>query len=202
MYFAPRTLPDPGVTLPFRPPVRTDALFLDVHDGETPMGDYAMWWREDNASFPEAEARASLDRVYAVLDRVASYAMVGVARAAGWIPPDVQAARVALPDDLAVGAVRGPEGRVLLVSASAEKGIRFHFHTETTPPAYRDRYLRVVASYFEGMAGSLADYGLEPDAPEGSPPSAWWSAVQASLQSMGSEHGAPQKLGLIPVNDA
>ncbi|MDB5045925.1 MAG: hypothetical protein JWQ08_1975 [Deinococcus sp.] len=48
--------------------------------------------------------------------------------------------RVQLPEDLIACAVTDTNGTCLIVSAGAEKGIRFHFH-EDTARAVREAFL-------------------------------------------------------------
>lgn len=201
VYFAPAPLPAAGDAAPRVPAVRNDTLGLAPTEDEPAPGEYAVWWDDGAGPFRQSAAYEALDRAYRSFDRVRSYVMGHVARTAGLVDGDVPpGARVALPGDLVTVPVVGPGGQRLLVSASEEKGVRFHFPVDATPPAYRDRFLRLYADYVGMWAGGLDTHGVLADDTASPTPAEWWALAVAAVRHVEDEQGeTAQRFGLIPV---
>ena len=173
---------------------------------DLPPDDYAMWWPPTTSAGPERvdlSGLATWTRIYEALDGIHSYVFAAMARQIGLVPDDEPVARAALPDELLVHRFRGPEDRVLLLSASQEKGIRIHFPHSTTPDVYRKRFLDQFATYVEGWKAGALERGFPLDPPvEGDEhPLGWWQLmvrVAEDFKAKG-EFDGDSKLGIIPM---
>lgn len=162
-----------------------------------PPGDYAMWSPSpDEPLFAPSETRRNLGRVYQCVEGIETFALASLLRGLQLVGQDV--GRVALPDDLASFPVLGPDGQVLAVSVSSEKGIRFHFH-QSASGAYRNRVLTGFVAYLEALRRAVALSGVSLDEPRESSPAEWWVQMEKVVCHM-EETGEPvQAVGKVLI---
>ncbi|HEX2022303.1 MAG TPA: hypothetical protein VHH36_06285 [Candidatus Thermoplasmatota archaeon] len=132
-----------------------------------------MWWTTDaDPDFAASPAAAAIDRAYRALEGYETYML-------GSIAANLEIAktngRLALPEGSPSVHAEGPEGVRLLMTASREKGIQFHFHAKETDPAYCDRFWRAFAGAAERMRAGVDEAGAPRDPPTDEPPTRWWS---------------------------
>lgn len=104
-------------------------------------GEYAMWWSEESdSSFYQSKSKESLLKIYEALKGYESY-MFGYLLSEIKMKGFEQFQRVSLPESPKTFAVKGPEYKQIVISASQEKGIRFQFPREQNNRNYRERFL-------------------------------------------------------------
>lgn len=189
VFFRKKTPPAPSV-----PPLGLRPLDMDPAPGR-----YAMWAPSGSETSPiGTPTLALLDEAYALLDTVASYACASVAREVGWVQNTPGTQRVRLPDDLVTRFVEDANGTRLIVSASAEKGVRFHFH-EDTPPGVREAFLTQWCAHLRHFH-HLVDGGyLRADPVQEERPGAWWDVMKQALTSMTREGSTFEAVGGIHI---
>jgi hypothetical protein len=78
--------------------------------------------------------------------------------------------------------LKGPKDAVIIFTASAKKGIRFHFPIRATSTEFRDRFRRLLAEYTEGWREGIDNEGWPQDPPGSAGSIHWWH-----LQEIGSQ---------------
>jgi hypothetical protein len=153
-----------------------------------PAGDYAMWLPSDEEpSFAASQTRREIGALYAAARGVETYLLAAVLRRLGAV--EGQVLRVGLPAELTTFPVLGPEGRVFILSASAEKGIRLHFH-RSTPPPYRHAVLAALARVAVAIRDALERKGGGFDDAAEHPPQSWWALCESATAQI-EEGGEP-----------
>jgi len=149
---------------------------------QIPPGKYAMWLPSpDEPKFAPSATRKNIDRVYKAAAGIESFTLADILRRLGVVEEETR--RVALPDELASFCILGPDEQVFVLSASQEKGIRFHFH-ESATPAYRNKVLRGFVAYLEFRRRAVNLSGVPLDEPEDQEPSEWWGGMEHVLAEM------------------
>ena len=165
--------------------------------GEIPAGQYAMWRpTSEEPDFGTSRTAGLLDELYSLLDPLSSYACAQIARTVGWVEDHPDTVRVALPDDLTTAHVVTQDGVRLLVSASAEKGVRLHFPEETVPDV-REAVLDQFCGQLRQLAAALNEQRLPSEvyAADTEPPSAWWKAMRSAL----AQQTGTQSIGAVVI---
>ena len=147
-----------------------------------PPGEYAMWLPSTGEPlFTPSDTRKNITRVYQALSGIETFALADLLLRLEVVGGDTR--RVALPEDLASFPVLRPDGQVFVLSASQEKGIRFHFHQSATT-AYRNQVLDGFVNYlaFRRRAVDLA--GVPLDEPGEQSPADWWDMMQRVVAHM------------------
>lgn len=174
IYFAPEPLPDvePKPELfPFHP------NWLNKADGVA-EADYAMWRQTaEDSVFTQSPAIESIRRAYELSDGASSYILAAILQQLEIIP--AKTPRAQLPADLATIPVVGPENQPIIISASAEKGLRFHFHPDT-PASYRNLFWKFFAEFCNDLRMQILRAGLPLDDP--SAPWEWWQATEKLIR--------------------
>ncbi|MDQ3623904.1 MAG: hypothetical protein M3463_15685 [Verrucomicrobiota bacterium] len=172
VYFAPEPLPsseaeEAAIVRPF-------SLDLLRSEKNPLRGDYVMWAPDsEEPYFAGSASEQSWRRIYEALAGFQTYAFTELLVALELAP--AQGQRVALPDSLRQHPVTGPGYRAMAVSASKEKGLRLHFHTETYPGAERRWVLKHFAAYCEDLRDELQKLGVERDPEQAhESPKAWF----------------------------
>lgn len=195
VYFAPEALP-PSEGEAEAAIVRPFSFDLLSSEKNPVPGDYVMWAPDsEEPHFTGSASEQSLRRVYEALAGFQTYAF-GDLLAALELTPE-QGQRVALPDSLWQHAVRAPGFRVMAVSASKEKGVRLHFHTEDYPGAERRWMLKHFAAHCEGLRSKLQKVGAERDqgtAEES--PDAWFEFLANAIAQQ-EKQGSVSALGMV-----
>src|SRR5262249_53653694 len=136
-----------------------------------PPGKYAMWLPSpDEPKFAPSATRKNIGRVYKAAAGIESFTLADILRRLGVVEEETR--RLALPDELASVCTTGADEQVFVLSASQEKGIRFHFH-ESATPAYRNKVLRGFVAYLEFRRRAIKLSGVPLDEPEDQQPSEW-----------------------------
>ncbi|MEM1183005.1 MAG: hypothetical protein AAGM22_31980 [Acidobacteriota bacterium] len=191
----------PGVLRASADP-RPDVVGMLGFDALTPCerdirsGDHSMWWpTEEDSDAPKSPVLADIDRFYGAVDGREAWFVgfllhgLGVLEEARPEPP---------PEELGVFNVTGPEGQTLLVSLSAEKGLRFHFH-RSQDPTYRDRFWRHIAAFAVHFRGQLDRQGVPEAEATRERPAEWWRLTRGVLATLGEKGQAPRGVGTIPI---
>lgn len=147
-----------------------------------PPGTYAMWLPSPGEPrFAPSDARRQIGRAYRAAAGIETFALADILRRLGAVGEETR--RVTLPAELASFPVLGPGEHVFVVSASQEKGIRFHFHQSATPE-YRNKVLAGWVAYlaFRRRAVNLSAAPL--DEPRDQDPAAWWAAMEGTVAEM------------------
>ena len=185
VYFAPGKLMEAEPGHPFRPFHAGD---LRRWAGEPPGGEFSMWWpASEGEMFSCSRTFPFIDRAYRSLSGYETYVHAAIMRSLGYEGEGV--GRLRLPERSETFSLEGPEGALVLLSLSQEKGIRFLFPVTTTPHAYRDAFWQVFSEYaaFWNAAASGKKFTTDPVA--GQTPMGWWE--QASLaMKLEEERGA------------
>lgn len=181
IYYAPAALPEASPTNPLKP---FSLDMLNLVNTPTP-GRYAMWWRsEKDTLFAKSKTVRILHELYKTLDGYNSYFFGILCQSLGLITSD--SARVALPDREASIPIKGPEFQNMFISASREKGIRFHFDTATATADFRDSFLSLVLAFAKEWRKKLKEMKLSKDPPDEEyedGPMGWWQlSLQAALR--------------------
>ncbi len=195
VYFSPEPLPE--TTLTETPFIPLAMRHLGKWEKELPQEDYAMWWpTESEPSFFDSAAMGYLDRIFASLDGIESYIISVILRETGYQETD---GRVALPE-YAQLPIEGPGETPMIISASREKGLRFHFPVSLVTPEYRDMFLHNLVIYCENMKEHILEnkYPLDDyDDDSGySSPLKHWLFLKSALQKYDSE-GQVNLVGFI-----
>ncbi len=162
-----------------------------------PPGDYAMWLPSAGEPlFGTSETRRNIRRLYETVAGVETFAFADLLWRLGLVGED--ASRVALPDASVSHSVLGPDDQVLVLSASREKGIRFHFH-ESATPAYRNQVLSRFVAYGEGLRRAVTLAGLPLDEPGASSPAGWWDAMERVVAEMEGRGEPVQAVGKVLI---
>jgi hypothetical protein len=160
-----------------------------------PPGTYAMWLpTPGEPRFTPSEARRHIGRAYRAAAGIETFALANLLRRLGVVGEGSR--RVAVPDDLASFPVLGPDDLVFVVSASQEKGIRFHFHQSATPE-YRNRVLAGWVAYLAFLRRAVNLSGAPLDEPRDQDPAAWWAAMDGAVTQMEGRGEPVQAVGQI-----
>jgi hypothetical protein len=167
------------------PPYEGGYDFLDsFRPGPDPVppGTYAMWLPSPSEPlFAPSGARRHIGRAYRAAVGIETFALADILRRLGAVGEDTR--RVAVPDDLASFPVLGPDDQVFVVSASQEKGIRFHFHQSATPE-YRNKVLAGFVAYLGFRRRSVNLSGAPLDESRDQNPAAWWGGMERVVTEM------------------
>lgn len=181
VYYAPSPLPEASPSNPLRP---FNPSML-VKSDSSPTGQYAMWWRTDkDPIFSKSNTMEILNGIYSTLHGINSYIFGLMAQALGLVSDDAR--RVGLPDREASIPIKGPEYQHMFMSASREKGIRFHFSTTGSSPEYRDVFLALFLAFVKSARAEIEQRQLPTDSPDPdheNGPLGWWRFAAQVAQS-------------------
>ncbi|WP_124542253.1 hypothetical protein [Piscinibacter terrae] len=173
---------------------RLSELFRISAEGPGP-GHYGMWFSSPgDEAFSASSTLACIDRIYEAVSGVEEFALAEILRCLGAIDGDAK--RVPLPEESAVFPVVGKQGERFLVSASKEKGIRFHFPRATTA-AIRTAVLNAFGNHLEARRVELQESASRLQ-PSGSDiDTEWWSSMKQVARGL-EEKGEPlRSMGTI-----
>ena len=158
-----------------------------------PPGTYAMWLPSTGEpQFASSGARRHVGRAYKAVVGIETFALADILRRLGAVGEDTR--RVAVPDDLASFPVLGPDDQVFVISASQEKGIRFHFHQSATPE-YRNKMLAGFVAYLAFRRRSVNLSGAPLDEPRDQNPAEWWGGMERVVTEMEGQGEPVQAVG-------
>jgi hypothetical protein len=153
-----------------------ERLFLERLE-KAPIGQYAIWWGEGEGLEGSRTAEL-LDQIFTRVDGFESLLAAQILQELGMPQGD----SVELPDSMLSIAVSGPERIPMVVSFSAERGVRFHFHTTQTTPEQRDRFLEHLFAYLDENLPTL--YFIDKTSNDAGPALRWWYSVRKRLNSV------------------
>jgi hypothetical protein len=157
----------------------------------SPSGQYAMWWRtEKDPLFSKSRSMEILNDIYITLHSINSYVFGIIARALGLVRDNAQ--RLGLPDREASIPIKGPEYQHMFISASREKGIRFHFSTTAISSEYRDVFLALFLAFAKSARNEIEqrEFPMDPPDPDyENGPLGWWRFATQFAQSKGEAAG-------------
>lgn len=126
-------------------------------------GEYAMWWSDDSeGSFYKSKSKASILNIYETIKDYESY-MFGYFLSEINMKGFEQFQRVSLPQSPKTFAIKGPEYKQIVISASQEKGIRFQFPKETANKDYREIFLNQLSLALQTFREVLITKGVPKD---------------------------------------
>lgn len=139
---------------------------------------YALWWATPaEPCFVGSPTHEALARTYRALDGVESYVFGAFLRRLGG-SGHAETVRAALPQGMVYLDVEGPARVGHVLTASFDKGIRFH-HPQGFP-ACAD-FARALADYAEGWAGQVAENGWPRDPAGEVRPLEWLETLSRTL---------------------
>lgn len=126
-------------------------------------GTYAMWWSDHGVEkYGNSETYNLLSRLYEVYKGYETY-LLGYLLRQTRITEELELQRMILPETTEKFAVIGPENKLIVLSVSQEKGIRFLFPITSTSKEYRERFLKGVLVDFLSTRLYLEENDLEKD---------------------------------------
>jgi hypothetical protein len=174
--------------------------FLDgirVGPESFPPGDYAMWFpSEAERSFIPSETRQNLRHLSSAVLWIETYVFAALMKHLGVV--DEQVRRLGLPDQLATFSVVGPEGQVFVLSASQEKGIRFHFE-KSASPAYRNQVLSSFIAFAEMLKRAVTLAGAPLDEVGDESPAKWWALCDQMVSQTEATREPVEAVGKVLV---
>lgn len=177
-------------------------LFSSWATDQAPLpGKYAMWWPHDNLSFSDSAGREYIDRAYRALDGIESRVYAAILHSLSALDKTVAAAT--LPEDLFSVYFFTKTKQPFFFSASKEKGLRFHFHTEQVDGEERDGFWMLFAEYAEASRRRIreeADFEEEAAGAE-SRPLDWWLLTEEAVTVAESTGFSPAVVGSIVIQD-
>ena len=194
VYFAPTLLPTTDtVTDPCRP-FQAD----DLSVAEEEVRGCAMWWAtQEGERFIGSTSQRKLLETYEALDGINTFLLAAIMRESG-VVEDEKLGRACLPEKMITFTMKGPEDQLFIFSASAEKGLRFHFPTKETTPEYRDNFWSAFALYTKSWKEEAVKrkFPLDPP-PQDSPPLKWFSALCHVMSIQEKEGKTMDRIGVV-----
>jgi hypothetical protein len=199
IYYAADHMPE----APPKPPLRpwgTDLLGTLSDDDALADGHYSMWWpTPGDEVFSGSMTVADIRRAYEAMNRIESYVFAAIMRHLEYI--DEKTGRAALPDEMVTLPLKGPEYRFIVMSVSQEKGIRFHFHKETTDRRYRDCFWKLFADDCEGWRNEVERRRWPKDPEKDEMPFKWWDATQKAMSKLEGEGADVFMVGTVIIGE-
>jgi hypothetical protein len=141
-----------------------------------------MWWpAAGDETFGGSRAFPFIDRVFRALSGFETYVHAAIMRALSFEGEGV--GRLMLPDEAQTFALEGPEGAMMLLDISREKGMRFLFPEARTSRAYRDAFWQVFSGYAEFWNTAAAGKGFARDPAGGPAPLDWWLEASGAARA-------------------
>ncbi|RIH86310.1 hypothetical protein [Calidithermus roseus] len=160
---------------------RQDRLFIQA-SLMPPRGQYAMWWAEQPGErFELSPTYGLIDRLYREISGLEFSAFAQLLIEIGMIQSEEEATAYTFPDQTVEIPLQGPEGVPIILSFSQARGIRFHFHTQRTPPEYRELFLNLALLRFK-LWKKQPEIASLPRLE--SPPLLWWQDLGKRLRSL------------------
>jgi hypothetical protein len=144
---------------------------------QVPSNKYSMWWPvADDAAFSASPLRGVIRGVYEALDGIHSYVFADIVNV---LERASDSMRIGLPARTASFRAIDREGRPLVLSAAAEKGIRLHLPQGATSAAQRLQMWTAFAAYVAAWRGVVRSAGQPDDPPLTPRPLDWWTKTDS-----------------------
>jgi hypothetical protein len=194
IYYAPTQLPQAASEVnPFRE-FHPDKDFKK-YKGPEPTEIIAMWWPiEGNEKVTGSQWAQDCDRMMKALDGISSYFMMYAYRS--FTGKELET-RMELPDKFSTLYGRGPEENLIVMSASKEKGIGFHFPVQSTSPAYRDIMTYLIANWAESLRLYITQNNIKMDPSEMKQYLGHWESMMKVIGNYETQKG--EKIGQIGI---
>lgn len=166
-------------------------------EGQVTAGDYGMWFTSaGDDAFSRSDTFKAIDRIYRAVAGREEIALAEIFSHLGAGCGDPR--RIPLPDSPLVVPVLAGDNQCLLVSASKEKGIRFHF-PRSVPPAFRVEMLNSAAAFLEaGRKSSLVPRSeLPQDDTDERSSARWWTAMKRTITDQEARGELSQAVGKV-----
>ncbi len=195
VYYSMKALTESAApTNPLRP---FGVDLLKATEGSVSDGPFAVWWNSDDGEHDllGSSAHKAIRSTYEALDGFTSYVFAALMRSLGAIEKNV--ARAQLPDELVTWTVAGPESLDIVLSACAEKGIRFHFNTSETTAIQRDRFLKLFSRFVKECraVAEKNNFDLDPDSERQALP--WFRLCEKEWEESGRKGEKPNFVGVL-----
>lgn len=156
--------------------------------GRVVSGDYEMWAPSPgDAVFSASPTLACIDRIYEAARGAEDVSFAEILHYLGALEHGIK--DLVLPEESAVFPVVGKQGQSFLVSASEEKGIRFHF-PQTASPECRNEVLNLFASHLEARRREFLENASRRRFPASEGETTWWSMMKQATREL-EEKGEP-----------
>lgn len=152
--------------------IRQGRLYLRRLE-QPPRGQYAIWWASGNEVFSGSKTEMLLDRWCRRVDGLEAFFAAQLLEELGM----QRFEPLELPQEMLTIPVEGPDRIPMVVSFSAERGVRFHFHTKHTSPSQRELFLEYLFSYINLWLPQRRE--ITPG-----PTLKWWYTVNKRIQSV------------------
>lgn len=163
-----------------------------------PRGEYAMWFPSpEEPLFLPSETRRNIGRAYEAAVGIETLILADLLRPLGAVAED--ALRVELPEDLVTFSVLDPTGHVWILSASQEKGIRFHF-PKSTLASHRNGVLFSFIRHLESRRRVFAASSTPFDVSGETKPRDWWRTMERAVAAIEAREGPVQAVGAIVLS--
>jgi hypothetical protein len=164
-------------------------------EGDLPPGRWAIWTHHPAAEPNLDEFLEILERIYEQSEGIYSYLLGSMEHALS--SDDEPLSRIAFPEELTAVPLTGPEGCPCIVTACAEKGIRFHFRDDMQDVEYLLLFLRQYARFVESVREGVAKAELPLDEPLETSPRDWCKLMTAAIRQQMQSGAELSSLGVI-----
>ena len=193
VYYSPEPLDETTSTEDLGTLSFTD--FAVAEESGLPDGRWAMWWNTAEAEPRIGEFFDRLAQVYELSERVYSYLVGSLVHSLRDSDEPMQ--RVALPQEPMDIPMRGPEGRLCLVSVSAEKGLRFLFPEADQDVEYLLLFLASYAVLVASVRQTVEELNLPLDEVGSESPQQWCTLLIAALREAAAAGHSLTAIGMV-----
>lgn len=170
-------------------------LFEQVEE-KLPAGHYSMWWPSDQERcFTGSRIAGYIQSAYLNL-RGYEWALLTTLAKHLELIEDRPGHFVKLPEELLQLSLQGPDDVIFLLSASQEKGVRFHFH-ESTPVDYRNYFWKLYSEFCAEVRAQAGDHRPPAAFRQESDPLQWLTTLTDMLASQEGKTIVPASVGTI-----
>lgn len=194
-FFAPHALQPADASPPMRALRPSDFNKLE---GRPPEGSYSIWWKDsESGSWEDSACVEEITRFYESVDGVESYLVGLTLHSLGVLD---QPGRQGLPEGETTLPMVGPEGMPILMSLSAEKGVRFHIREDPNNVDYRNNFWRSAANLAQETRIMVEDQGYPMDEKGDESPLKWWKFNLAALNHLREDGDEIQHIGFFKIS--
>lgn len=175
-----------------------EPLDLDAEPGQLPLvplaahhfgpwpedqaapGLYAIWWASDTDQDPLSwPGLKTLERAWAALEGLEGHLAAVLLAQTGDLPEETE--EIALPDDPEERLLMGPDGLAILLHYGGKPPLMLGLPVDDISPAKRDLFWEGFAGLCRLRRQEAEQWGLDPEAGDGSGTEAWWQELIEGL---------------------